>query len=144
MASIFRRDISDDPKFTLLRSMSTFLDVSDDELRTFATAAYFTTREEGTTLIEEGRFASETFVILSGAVEVVRGDEFLALLGAGDVLGEIGAVLHVARTATVTAVTDVQVAVWDVQTFSALLTDLPALRLVVEVMASKRQESNAG
>jgi len=138
MSSLFHRTVSDDPKFTLLRSMASFADVADGDLKAFVNAADFTERPAGFHLMDEGRFAYEVFVVLAGAVEVTRGDNLVALRGAGDVMGEIAVIENTPRTATVTAVTDVQLAVWDVATFATLMADLPTVRALIDKLIAAR------
>jgi signal-transduction protein with cAMP-binding, CBS, and nucleotidyltransferase domain len=69
---------------------------------------------EGTVLIQEGENADSVYLILAGLVKVERGADsanplLLAQLGRGQFVGEIGVVRRIPRTATVTALEDLQV-----------------------------------
>ena len=57
----------------------------------------------GTMVITEGATDRFVLLIISGTVDVSKGDRHLATLGAGDIVGEIAALRETRRTATVTA-----------------------------------------
>ena len=57
----------------------------------------------GYTLVDQGRFAHEFFVLLEGTVDVRKDDQHLTDLGPGDFSGEIALVEDERRTASVTA-----------------------------------------
>ena len=65
----------------------------------------------GEVVVTEGEPAHEFFVILAGEVEVTHDGDVLRREGPGEVFGEIGLLRNVPRTATVTAVTDVELLV---------------------------------
>ena len=82
--------------------------------------------------MREGRFGREVFVILDGEVEVRRDDEVIAVLGPGEVVGEL-AVLDPTQTrnATVVASTELRTLVLDPRAYRSLRY-LPALgRLLI-------------
>jgi CRP/FNR family cyclic AMP-dependent transcriptional regulator len=58
----------------------------------------------GETLVAEGEFAYQFFVIEHGQAEVTANGQRIAELGPGDFFGEVGLMLTGVRTATVTAV----------------------------------------
>ena len=59
----------------------------------------------GRTLTEEGAAAEEVFIIADGVAEVKVGDEVVRETYVGELIGEVGVLKHVPRTATVTAKT---------------------------------------
>ena len=59
----------------------------------------------GFTLVDQGRFAHEFFVLLEGTVDVRKDDQHLTDLGPGDFFGEIALVEDERRTASVIATT---------------------------------------
>jgi CRP/FNR family cyclic AMP-dependent transcriptional regulator len=63
--------------------------------------------EKGDVVFEEGDASYQMYVILSGAVTVRSKDNYAVTLQPGEILGEIGLVCNVKRTATVAAADDV-------------------------------------
>jgi len=78
---------------------------------------------DGDVLCREGRLGREAFVVISGEVEVSRGADHLATLGAGAVVGEMALLDRAPRTATVTAAGTVEALVMNAQEFASLLTE---------------------
>jgi CRP-like cAMP-binding protein len=92
---------------------------------------------DGDVLCHEGRLGREAFVIISGEVEVSRGTDHLATLGAGAVVGEMALLDRAPRTATVTAAGTVEALVMNAQEFASLLTE-PAVADTVHRVAEQR------
>lgn len=80
---------------------------------------------EGESLVRQGEFAYEFFVLLEGRAEVVRDGERVAGLGPGDFLGEMGIVGHTVRNASVTTITPVRALVMSEQDFRGMARSLP-------------------
>jgi CRP-like cAMP-binding protein len=93
--------------------------------------------QDGDVLCHEGRLGREAFVIISGEVEVSRGAEHLATLGAGAVVGEMALLDRAPRTATVTAAGTVEALVMNAQEFASLLT-VPTIADSVHRVAEQR------
>ncbi len=86
--------------------------LSEDTVRKLTGKGFLMDVPAGHLLTEKGLTQREIFVILDGAFEVHDGDRRLAVLGAGDVIGEIGFFgTSGRRTASVTAASDGQVLV---------------------------------
>lgn len=89
--------------------------LGDAEAQQFLNTGTVMLCKAGDTIIRPGDVGDEMFVVLDGAVEVWGGDEAhpvsLAMLGAGQVFGEIAFVSRVPRTARVVAVNDVKLLV---------------------------------
>lgn len=67
-----------------------FLDgLPEATLRQLMTSGFIMDVPEGKLITREGHMERELYVVLSGAVEVVRGDRTIARLGAGEVFGEM-------------------------------------------------------
>ena len=64
--------------------------------------------EAGTTLVHEGDFGYAMFAIVTGSAEVSRDGEQIRTLGPGDVFGEIAVLSGGRRTATVTAISSME------------------------------------
>lgn len=65
----------------------------------------------GRTLTQEGSASQEAFIVAAGNAEVRIGDKVVRQTEVGELIGEIGLLEKRPRTATVTAVTDMQVLV---------------------------------
>lgn len=86
-----------------LKALPLFEGVSDEDLDKIAPFVSEVSVSEGKHLVDEGDYAYEFMAIEEGEAEVVRGDETLANLGAGDYFGEIGLLEDDRRNATVIA-----------------------------------------
>jgi len=104
--------------------------------------------EVGAMLTREGLRQQEMFVILDGLFEVLDGERQLALLGKGELFGEVAFFSpSETRTATVRCVEDGQVLVLQAQTLRQLIDAEPAtaaqvLMKIAGVMADRLAEAN--
>jgi CRP-like cAMP-binding protein len=86
--------------------------LSEDTIRKLTGKGFLMDLPAGQLLTEKGLSQREIFVILDGVFEVYDGDRRLAVLGQGDVIGEIGFFASSGRRiASVTAASDGQVLV---------------------------------
>lgn len=95
----------------------------------------------GSTLVEEGRLAYELFVILEGKAEVLEGETKLAEVGPGDVVGEIGILETITRTATVVATTPIKAIVMYGPELRALDKKLPGVFAQLQALVRKRLDA---
>lgn len=95
--------------------------------------------DSGSLLTTEGQLGLEALVIVSGTAAVSRGDEVIATLSAGDVVGEGALLLGEPRNASVIATTDVKALVFNPREFTSLLHRCPRLAQVTQNLASERQ-----
>jgi CRP/FNR family transcriptional regulator, cyclic AMP receptor protein len=93
---------------------------------------------QGKVLIREGDRGREFFVIVSGEVEVRRKGRKVATLGPGSFVGEMALLSKIPRTATVTAVTPLDVLVITDRAFLDLLDRVPELWLKVARALAER------
>jgi CRP-like cAMP-binding protein len=107
-------------RIDLLRRVPLFSDLERRELEELAGSLKERTFRAGETVSQEGQGAVGFFVIEDGEARVtVRGEE-RGLLGPGDYFGEIALIAESARTATVTAETDLGclgMTFWDFRPF---------------------------
>jgi CRP-like cAMP-binding protein len=96
----------------------------------------------GTILIREGDPGRGLYVVLSGEVEVVKGEEpfeaTLATLRSGDIFGEIALVRGTAATATVRAARPSSVLFLAREYFERLIGALPEMRAFFETLTEER------
>lgn len=114
-------------KPTRLKSVPVFAGLSKEELRRIAECAEEVDVEAGEQLLREAAYAFEFLVISSGAAEVVRDGDHVAHLGPGDVMGEIGALTHGQRIASVVATAPSRVIYIRAQDFRHFAEEMPEL-----------------
>jgi cAMP-dependent protein kinase regulator len=96
-----------------LEGMPLFSGVPREELVSLLTSVTPLRFSSGQTVVREGEAGDSLFLVLQGSLRVsTRGeggqDIALAVLGAGDFLGEVSLLTNRPRTATVTALTDAE------------------------------------
>jgi CRP-like cAMP-binding protein len=87
----------------LVSSIPLFSGISRRHHKAIATLVDEVDIAPGTTVVQEGAFAGEVFVIVDGSAEVRRGASKVGVLGRGHVFGEIGVIERQPRSATVVA-----------------------------------------
>ncbi|MEW6667979.1 MAG: MMPL family transporter [Thermodesulfobacteriota bacterium] len=96
----------------ILQKSPLFQGMSDYQMRKTILISELKEFQEGDLLVEQGTFGRSMFVILTGRVEVARRTEGrvqrIALLGPGQVFGEVGYINEIERTADVRALTHVE------------------------------------
>jgi CRP/FNR family transcriptional regulator, cyclic AMP receptor protein len=117
-----------------LKQIPLFASCSQKELRDISRRMTTVDVEAGTVLAQEGKLGSEFVVIVDGTAKVSKNGRKVAELGSGDYFGEVALLddRH-ARTATVTAASDMTIEVVDVRDFNALLDDQP--RIATKLLA---------
>jgi hypothetical protein len=101
--------------------------LSEDTIGKLTDKGFLMDLPAGQLLTEKGLSQREIFVILDGVFDVYDGDRRLAVLGQGDVIGEIGFFASSGRrTASVTAATDGQVLVLRRHFIDELMKNDPA------------------
>lgn len=94
--------------------------------------------DAGRVLVREDTRGEEFFVILRGHVAVTRAGVPVATLGPGECFGEVALLDRAPRTATVTALTPLELLVCDRRQFKGLLDSVPALaRNLLAVLAHR-------
>ncbi|SDE13599.1 cyclic nucleotide-binding domain-containing protein [Nocardioides lianchengensis] len=95
---------------------------------------------EGWSPIGESTPADKAYIILSGEVSVRRGGEEIARLGAGDIMGETAIVNHTLRTATIVALTPLELLHLTDDAVRRLSEQLPAFRAALDDVVLARRE----
>jgi CRP-like cAMP-binding protein len=122
---------------SLLKNTPLFAEVDDDKLTKVATFASLESVAEGKTIIREGGFSNDFYVIDDGAVKVEREGEHVADLGPGDFFGEQGLLEKQARSATVTATAPTRLIKIEHWELSRMKQAMPE---VVDVLRKKVEE----
>ena len=105
-----------------LRKVPLFAELDNRQLKKLASRFRERTVGPGTQVTAEGEMSGVGFFVVgSGEASVNVGGKDVATLGAGDHFGEIALVSEAARTATVTATTDLrllEIPFWDFRDFA--------------------------
>ena len=100
------------------------------------------TLPEGWAPISEKTGADKAYVILNGTVSVrAHGDE-VAQLGAGEIIGEAAILNHSLRTATVVALTPLELIHFTKDQLDQLNVEMPSFHEALERTASERFSSS--
>ena len=100
--------------------------------------------EAGAVLIDQGRVGHECYVIQDGTAGVYVGDEHVATLGPGSMVGEMALIEHRPRSATVVAETPMRLLAFDTRHFRELLDEMPkASERVMSLLNARAQENAA-
>ena len=93
----------------------------------------------GSELTQQGGYALEFFVVVSGTADVFRDAEHVGALEAGDFFGEVGLLGNGwERTATVVSTSPMRLLVLARREFRALLAGLPAAAVSIHRAAAQR------
>lgn len=114
-------------KIELLAQIPLFSACSRQELKVIASIADEISAPAGAVLMKQGDVGRDLYVIAEGKVAVVRSKRKLAMLGPGEVVGELAILLRTPRSATVTAETDVVAYAVPGDRFNDVLTDAPSV-----------------
>jgi CRP-like cAMP-binding protein len=121
-----------------LEDLPLFSGLSRRQRKTIARHADEVDVADGVRLVEQGRLANELFVIKTGTADVFDGDDLIAQLGPGDIVGEIGVLETHKRTATVVATSPISAVVMYGPELTALKDAMPALFADLEELVRTR------
>ena len=131
-------------KLELLGHLPLFAACSKKELGLVADLTTVSQLPAGTVLTREGAAGGLAFVIASGRAEVSRDGRLLATLAQGDVVGELSLIDGQPRSATVKALTDLEVLEIDGADLARLFKKAPTvLRKLLEALAGRLREIDA-
>ncbi|MCD9625058.1 cyclic nucleotide-binding domain-containing protein [Rhabdothermincola salaria] len=125
-----------------LRGVEFFAGFSEDELDRVSRLADDLQAESGALLTEQGRVGQECFVIVDGQASVYVGDDFVATVGPGTMVGEMALLEHRPRAATVVADTPMRMLAFDTKRFRTLLDEMPKAGERVNALLAARIRAN--
>ncbi|HLX35493.1 MAG TPA: cyclic nucleotide-binding domain-containing protein [Candidatus Limnocylindrales bacterium] len=120
-----------DARADLLAGCPLFHGIGADGVAMLAERATQVEFPAGHVIARQGEIGTGFFVIVSGAVRVLRDGELVARLGPGEFFGELSVLDRLPRNASVTAdeaTSCLALASWD---FDAVLLEQPALTLAI-------------
>jgi CRP-like cAMP-binding protein len=115
-----------------------FSECSRAELRTIAKVAETVSVKAGTTVCDEGDVGQTFYFIVTGKSAVIRNGRKVAQLGPGEYFGELALLDRLPRSATVKAVTDMELLVISQKDFNKLLVASPSLTHKLLVATASR------
>ena len=108
-----------DTKVAALRRVDFLRSCTDRELAKLSSTVDRISVEIGRVLMREGDYGREAFVVVTGSAEVTAGDVAIATIGPGGFIGEMAMLSGEPRSATVIAITDIELLVLSPATFRA-------------------------
>jgi CRP/FNR family transcriptional regulator, cyclic AMP receptor protein len=126
-----------------LRNVSFFAGFEPAELERVAELADEVEALPGAVIIDQGRVGQECFVVLDGQATVHVGDDLVATIGAGTMIGEMALVDHRPRSASVVAETPMRLVAFDTDAFKRLLAEMPKVHERVITTLGARLDANA-
>lgn len=120
--------------------MPLFDSLTPDEIAEVKAAGTQLPLPAGWSPINERTGADKAYIILEGEVSVRRDGREIATLGPGDIMGEMAIVNHTLRSATVVALTRLQVIHLTPQAVEKLSSTVPAFGEAVRAAAAARLE----
>jgi AAA family ATP:ADP antiporter len=122
----------------LLRSLDLFERLTTEQLAELAAAVTEVTFPPGRTIVAEGQFGDELFVIKSGEVRVTRAGIVLNVAKAGDFFGEMALLDGETRSATGTAVGPVRLLRLSREAVLRTMEEQPAIAIAICQTLSRR------
>ncbi len=133
-----------DERLGWLRQVPLFRGCAEASLAALAERTAEVGFRPGQAIVQQGQVGNGLFIVVAGTARVVTGDQELAHLGPGDVVGELSVIDQEPRVATVTAqgpVACLALASWDLL---ALLDRDPQLaRNLLSELAARLRATNA-
>ena len=120
-----------------LREFTAFDKFSDDELERVVRAAHHSSQSVPWPLIREQSPSDACYILLSGEAGVYVGQDRIAVLGPGEVIGESALRRGKLRSATVTTIGAAEVLRIERDDLARLLDEIPALRETMDATAAQ-------
>jgi CRP-like cAMP-binding protein len=132
----------------LLRRIPLFAKVEPPKLKLLAFASERVTFEAGQELFHQGDMPDAAYIIIDGTADVVldteRGRVAVATIGRNELVGEIGIICDVPRTATIEAKTRLVTLKVSKDLLLRMITDFPSMAIeIMRVMAHRLEHANA-
>lgn len=123
-----------------LARASRFKDFSDAEIAEIVAAANYHTVPDGWAIIAEHTPGDKAYLLLSGTVSIRKHGEEVAQAGAGDIVGEMALVDHKLRSATVIALTPLEVLNFTSAIVDDLQAKIPHFREAITASTAERHQ----
>jgi CRP/FNR family transcriptional regulator, cyclic AMP receptor protein len=126
-----------------LKAVRLFSTCTRKELRAIAKSAKIANVKQGAQILTEGDDGNTMYVVLVGTARVSRGGRKLATVGPGVAFGELALLSKGPRTATVVALSDMEVAIITRRKLTRVLQEAPDFaRKLLEALADMVREND--
>ena len=126
-----------------LKAVRLFSTCTRKELRAIAKSAKIANVKQGAQILTEGDDGNTMYVVLVGTARVSRGGRKLATVGPGVAFGELALLSKGPRTATVVALSDMEVAIITRRKLTRVLREAPDFaRKLLEALADMVREND--
>ena len=130
----------------LLRRVPVFAQIEPAKLKLLAFTSERLAYEPGRILFHRGDMADAAYIIIEGEVEVIvdgpAGPVTVATIGKNDIVGEIGILCDVPRTATIKALTHLVALRIQKELFLRLINEFPQMAIAIMQELAHRLEHN--
>ena len=99
---------------------------------------------EGWSPISESTGADKAYILCKGEVSVRKGGQEIARLGEGELFGEQAIVHHTLRTASIVALTPLELIHYTAEDIEGLVRDVPSFKHALEQAAAERVGDSEG
>ena len=123
--------------------MSFFSAFTPQEIARISSAGTRVTLPEGWAPISEKTGADKAYIILSGTVSVRQHGEEVAQVGPGDIVGEAAILNHSLRTASIVALTPLELIHFTADQLNRLAVEMPKFGEQLEAVARERFANDA-
>jgi CRP-like cAMP-binding protein len=125
-------------KVAILKSTDIFAQTPDHILASVAAIAEEITLEAGETFIHQDTFEDDMYIIIEGEVRVHSGEETIAVLEAGQVIGEMEVLSPAPRLASATTTTETRLLGIHKDAFDEVMADRPEIaQRVIQVLVRR-------
>ena len=131
----------------LLRSVPLFANIEPSKLKLLAFTSERLTFPPGQDLFRQGDIGDAAYVIVSGDADVIinmpSGPLTVARVGKNAFIGEIAILIDVPRTATISAITELETLKISKDLFFRLITEFPAMAIeIMRELARRLEQTN--
>ncbi len=126
-----------EPQVTL-DHIDRFSDLSDKEVAKIASAGTYVTVPADWALMGEGTASDKAYLLISGEVSVRKDGKEVAQLGPGDIVGETAILKHSLRTASIVALSPLELIHFTKEQLDQLNVDMPSFHEALEKTAAAR------
>jgi CRP/FNR family cyclic AMP-dependent transcriptional regulator len=121
-----------------IEKMTKFAHLNSDQIHKIVKHGTYLTVPQDWSLMMQNTAADKAYLVLDGEVTVRQGNQEIARLGPGAMIGEVALDAHVLRTATVVSVTPLEVLHFTAEALQELEDEIPDFREALEGLTAER------